>query len=208
VGHRRGRPRSEVIEQYYRRRAALAASCAGFDRGDEFEVERIATEVFTLVHDGGSIVSVLTQLGIRGNTRFISSGSVDPASKNLLASIPLVMTRIDSANKIAVNLPKLGAGSPQTSVQFPTWWEKELIYKDGSFTLKRRNLVFSLRHQDGGGHVGQLTDVAYKRLKLNPMFMAQFGNDPAREVTGAVGATMRQVGWELEHTLDKIGELK
>jgi len=203
------RPRAEVIEHFHRRRAALLASCEGFDQGKEFEVERIATEVFTFVYDGGRIVSILSRLGIRSSARFVSSNHVEPDSKNLLADTPLILTHFSSADKIAKYLPRKDNGpKPAQLVKFSRWWEKELIYKNGSYSLTRKRLVFSLRHQDGGGHVGTLTDESYKRLKNDAMFVAKFGNDPEVAVTGALGGTMRQIGWELEQTLASLGEIE
>lgn len=56
------RPREELIGLLKGQRGALAASCKGFDAGEEWEAERLATTIFTLVHDGGPIFSLLGQL--------------------------------------------------------------------------------------------------------------------------------------------------
>jgi hypothetical protein len=93
-------------------------------------------------------------------------------------------------------------------LQFPSWWSKESIYEgvDGAF-ITRRRLVFSLRHQDGGGHVGVLTDAAYVDLKAGGGWFGGFGNQPGKDLDMAATATMRQVAWEVTETLEKLGEV-
>jgi hypothetical protein len=63
-------------------------------------------------------------------------------------------------------------------------------------------LVLALRHQDGGGHVGELTDGSYKELKALTLSYLQIQGQPMQPMMGALGGTMRQVGWELLKTLD------
>ena len=178
------RPRSEVLDQLARRRSALESSCTGFDRGDDWEVERIATEVFTLVHDGGSIVSVLSQLGLRSSARFVSTTRrID--KKNLLEDTPLVLMRL--ATDGARYLPRLGEGPTLPyPVQFKTWWEKELIFRHNNFELTRRRLVFALRHQDGGGHVGRLTDSSYVHFKTTAFWHSVGGSGSPKPIVGAL----------------------
>jgi hypothetical protein len=182
----------------------LDASCASYDSGHKWEAARLANAVFTLVHDGGSIVSLLTRLGLRASLKFISS-SHEINRKNLLADTPLVMVKV--SNAAAEYLPTLGDVPFSTGpIQFPKWWEKELIYRDGNFELTRRRLIFALRHQDGGGHVGELTDESYVRFKTEAIWHSQVGNNPPEPIYGAVAATMRQVAWEMIETLKAVGD--
>jgi hypothetical protein len=124
--------------------------------------------------------------------------------KNLLPHTPLIMLKVTLGQGVAEgqNVPTLGdvpfCNGP---VQFPAWWEKELIYKDGRFELTRRRLIFALRHQDGGGHVGELTDESYVRLKTTAIWHSQVGGESPKPIYSAVTATMRQVAWEVIETL-------
>ena len=199
------RPRAELVEHLKDQRAALAASCAGFDSGNQWEAARLATTVFTLLHDGGSIVSILTQLGLRASLRFVSTAHpMNPG--NALPETPLIALRL--SDKGATYVPAFGnAPFPSTRSQFPTWWVKELIYRDGGFELTRRRLVFALRHQDGGGHVGELTDEAYIRFKTKAAWDFVKEGSPPEPVYGAVAATMRQIAWEVTETLVQLGEV-
>jgi hypothetical protein len=91
--------------------------------------------------------------------------------------------------------------------QFESWWSKEDIYDSGGMHLTRRRLVFALRHQDGGSHVGELTDPAYVRLKAGAGFSGNATDGSARQLVEAANATMRQVAWEVTETLKELGEV-
>jgi hypothetical protein len=203
------RSRAELIQLLAEQRLALAASCESYDKGNDWEAARLATTIFTLVHDGGSINSVLTQLGVRGSLRFFSSGTeVNP--KTLTASAPLVMFRAQlAATAKSKAVPLLDGGPPGLTrrTQFSTWWAQESIYKDGQSELTRRRLIFALRHQDGGGHVGELTDEAYVRLKTQAICLLQVNDEPDVPMY-ALTATMRQIAWELTKTLDDYGPIQ
>jgi hypothetical protein len=91
-------------------------------------------------------------------------------------------------------------------VQFETWWAKEDIYDSNGIELTRRRLVFALRHQDGGGHVGELTDPAYVRLKAGAGFSGNAADGSIRALQGT-NPTMRQIAWEVTETLKQLGEI-
>jgi hypothetical protein len=94
-------------------------------------------------------------------------------------------------------------------VQFVKWWQNEIIYRERTENLEltRRRLVFALRHQDGGGHIGELTDRSYVRLKTGGGWFGNVGAKPPEPVVGAVQATMRQVAWEMTETLKQLDGL-
>jgi hypothetical protein len=211
VGHSK-RTRAELIQLLADQREALAASCEGYDNGKEWEAARLATTVFTLVHDGGAIRSLLTQLGLRASLRFVSTGRWQPPpgmfSSVAFASPALVTFHADAKGMRLVPQFQHSTDKPQpTKVQFEPWWSKEDIYDSGGMRLTRRRLVFSLRHQDGGGHVGELTDPAYVRLKAGAGLSGNASDGSQRELIEAANATMRQVAWEVTETLKDLGEV-
>jgi hypothetical protein len=203
------RPRSELIKLLAQQRQALAASCQGYDRGDEWEASRLATTAFTLLHDGGSITSLLTQLRLRASLRFLSSGRASN-KKNLLSETPPLLSVHMSAGSGTNFRPILGSPSPsgRQQLQFSSWWAKEIIYKDSrAHELTRSRLIFALRHQDGGGHIGDLTDRTYVHLKGGGGWFGNVEAGAPKPIAGAVPATMRQVAWELTETLKQLGEI-
>lgn len=64
-----------------------------------------------------------------------------------------------------------------------------------------------MRHQDGGGHIGPLTDPAYVKLKAGGGWFAGSGNRPPKQMDMAAAATMRQIAWEVTETLKDLGEI-
>jgi hypothetical protein len=104
-------------------------------------------------------------------------------------------------------LPKFGELPDVRIVQFQTWWTKESIYKEAGLSLTRQRLVFSMRHQDGGGHVGTLTDTAYVKLKAGAGWFGGRGDSPPKPMDMGAAASIRQVAWELTETLKNIGEV-
>ena len=209
MSRRRERDRVELVQLLAEQRAALAASCENYDRGNEWEAARLATTIFTLLHDGGSVTSILTQLGLRSKLKFISSGK-EYDRQNLAIHTPLVAVRLQGTpnGPEARTVPLLNGpmNSSTRYNQFPTWWEKEPIYDDRRASLTRRRLVFALRHQDGGGHVGVLTDEAYVRMKTKAVFYAVVGSQPEQPLY-VMTASMRQIGWEVTEALKELGEV-
>lgn len=203
------RSREELVKLFAEQRAALAASCENFDKGNEWEAARLATAVFTLVHDGGGILSLLTQLGLRASLRFRSSGRLEHNPRMIAATPPLLTVEMNSVTGVRFK-PKFAESHLQKTVQFETWWGREVIYRDrgkNAASLTRRRLVFSLRHQDGGGHVGILTDQAYVGLKAGGGWFGGTGDGPSKPLDMAAVATMRQIAWEVTETLKDLGEI-
>jgi hypothetical protein len=191
-------------------RLALVNRCENYDSGAEWEACHIAGIIFTMLHDGGSIISILTQLGIRGRLRFISSGDVF-RPEQVSTYVPLVMFRAQQTSQgvVGKTIPLLD-DAVQIGFrhnQFPTWWAKEPIYHDGQVELTRRRLIFALRHQDGGGHVGRLTDDAYIRMKSSAIGFVQSSNQVDQPLY-VMAASMRQIAWELTKTLDEFGVIQ
>lgn len=200
------KPRDEIEEALRSQVGFLRRSMAAYDAGDFSEAARIATAIFTIVHDG-SAKGLLTQLGQRAGLRFTSYAKMT-ARENLLDDHPLVWTLM--GDNRSQNMPKLNHGPvPAHTAQFHTWWEKELIFRapDG-LKMNRRQLTFAMRNQDGGGHVeDRLTDTAYIRFsRTHPNW---FTKDAAGNLTPVLPMphlpTMRHIGFELESTLVDAG---
>jgi hypothetical protein len=68
--------------------------------------------------------------------------------------------------------------------------------------------VFALRHQDGGSHVGELTDNLYAKLKAGAGISVRMDDGSRRAMIEAATVTMRQVAWEVVGTLEQLGEVK
>jgi len=103
--------------------------------------------------------------------------------------------------------PRLGTGPPNyPTLPFKDWWENQLIYLEkATGHLNRMRLVLAFRHQDGGGHIGAVTDGIYIHLDKGAGW--QFGREDGsiEPMPSIVGALMRQVAWEVKETLKQLG---
>jgi hypothetical protein len=72
-------PRSsqEVHDALATQRRHMAASCTAYDIGDHSEALRLATCVYTIVHDGSKIRSIMSQLGIKETHIFFATNIKD-----------------------------------------------------------------------------------------------------------------------------------
>jgi hypothetical protein len=113
----------------------------------------------------------------------------------------------DAGARFVPRLADQNGSEGRLELQFDRWWAKEPIFKDHKAELTRRRLIFGLRHQDGGGHVGTLTDTAYVWLKGGAGWFGGIGTGPPEALRGATMATMRQVAWEVTETLKQLGEV-
>ena len=184
--------------------SALASSCKAFDAGDQWEAKRLATTLYTLLHDGGrNSRSLLGQIGRKEILYTSSCCGVNDS--NLQADEPLTLMWLSSVG--AVHLPikaeiaEVVGGYKQ--LKFGKWWD-EAVFKDMSKRrLSRKNLIFSLRSQEGGSHFDhKVRDAVYKGYKEGQGSGWTFSDGKGAEtfVAGGPLATMRQIAWEVADT--------
>lgn len=169
----------------------------------------MATIVYTLVHDGGrNSRSLLGQIGYKGIPFTSSCRGID--DRNLLADEPLTMMRMSSggATHLPIKAEFASLDGGYRYLRFSKWWE-EAIFKDMSKRrLTRKNLVTSLRSQEGGSHYdGNLSDDVYKGYKEGSQSGWMFSNGEGHSsfVAGGPLATMRQIAWEIADTFTRNG---
>lgn len=201
------RPIHELWDALERQMAALRASAAAFDKGEDWEAMRLATAVHTLVHDGGrNTVALLTQLHLKQTLQFRAGAPIN--ERSLTTQMPLVYMR--ASNTGAVYQPFLDQGPPMPEryLPFTKWWEEPVLRDDKSRLLTRKNLVRSMRDQDGGAHIdGGLDDEAYVAISRHNGAAMEFcadGHPPRPLNPGPERATMRHIAWELEQTLKSV----
>jgi hypothetical protein len=89
---------------------------------------------------------------------------------------------------------------------FNDWWKGQLIYQEkASGPLNRMRLVLALRHEDGGGQIGALTNRIYIHLKKGAGWQIGREDGSVEPVSKIVAALMRQVAWEVKETLKQLG---
>jgi hypothetical protein len=189
-------------------RAILASSIA-YDGGKWWEALRLATAVYVVVHDGGKRnKSILSQLGARGRLRFVASG-FQYGPTNVLRQTHLLSTRVYGDGTAEYRPLLSGAAWPHRLLQFHEWWESDVIFRDGQFSLTRKSLTFSLRNQEGGSHfdesIGDPNYLRFAKEQLTTPYIVAHGLPP-KPILGAEFATMRQIAWELLKTLETTAD--
>ncbi len=185
---------------------ALRASCSAYDDGDTWESIRLAVAVHTIVHDASnSKASLLTHLGAKVGMQFLNSGRpINP--KNQIDSTPLLLMHMGPQG--SRYLPRLDNGPPGVArwVSFSTWWTDEPIYSSGlnQHLLSRKGLTFALRNKEGGGHFDpKVFDESYTKMQDGSWHHNVQGEE--RTLKGAELASMRQVAWEVQKSLENAG---
>lgn len=208
------RPRERLIVMLGEQLELLERSAAAFDEGHDSEALNLVTRIRTLCHDTRSSVSLLGQLGLtEGPTWYLDS------------CIPIEVIEFDKGNGVRttrVNTMGTGLAGVEIgdgelrwfapfdeddrtlqSVQFERWWTEAKVLRDNKRLWTRKQLVLELANKEGGTHIDPRANDRYDRLghTVARFFIETddgrltFGNNP-------VGATVRQVTWELLCTLN------
>ncbi len=178
------------------------------------EAIRLATVVYTMVHDHGSIHSILSQLGIKHRIIYMASG-LDKRSalgKGANRYTPLIeYERYRDRRSILIGylsfcryrfcLAMRGQQPLFRELPFEDWWETDVIFFDGNLALTRKKLVFTLRNQEGGGHFDpEMRNTHYLAL-TKPVWMST-PNYGFGMMGGLELATMRQIAEEMRISVD------
>lgn len=156
----------ELREALERQIRHLRRSNRTYDEGDLEEAERIAAALYVLFADYASNKALTRVTKVRAHLRFPDSrnwtGKPDPRS--LWVGPPLC-----SVGHQGSYVPPLAPAEhqvPYPLVQFQRWWDTVAFTTHKGRKLTRKNLVFRLRNEDGGGHVDKsLKSEAYHDLK-------------------------------------------
>lgn len=219
------RSRAELEQELREQAAALRSSASGYDAGQLWEAKRLASTAFILLHDGGrNSKSLFGQLGI--NTEFLSSAKLDGDSPLPLAIVTMDMKAGGSGMTFTPFLDE--HSTARRKLKFKKWW-KEPVFLSGTLRLSRKNLVFAFRSQAGGAHVDPaITDDAFNWLRTNsPIHVSSGPPGPAHDEHGSEVecppeldgifadlqgpvpnghfASMRQIAWEIDQTLQDLG---
>lgn len=213
------RSREELEASLTRQLANMRRSAEAYDRGALEEAERLAVTAYVLLHDGNNrSKSLLGQLGLKDQLRFVSSATKPPPGAELLG---LPLCGIDAGQEGSTYFAPLGditwiTGKPG-HLPFSKWWSEVVYTTVRGIELTRKNLVFALRTFDGGHVDGSLRDEAYHWLatQADPRVTVAPSGGVNISLNGPVGgqapvpnghwATMRQIAWELDKALIEIG---
>jgi len=138
------RPREDLLRAFEIQGRHLKASCDAYDAGDKWEALRLATIVFTIVHDAGANRSILGQLDIKYKMVFVSSAFTSAADVRHKAEryTPLIeyeryrevrqknpnLTIIPEFVPVSTYWASRGKLALMRELPFEDWWESDLVF--------------------------------------------------------------------------------
>jgi hypothetical protein len=184
----------------------IERSCQAFDAGDEAEAQRIATSVRVICHQTGRSTSLLTHLGATSISMLSTACSpLGPAAPSNLAW--LVIRRTDEGATFESIAP-LDNARMKRFIPFTDWWETEVVCLTAGVRMTRKSLVLAVANRDGGAHVDATLEPDYTVIKSGAGLIATFqpagGNPVEIPLESHSVATLRQIGYEVLHSLDLL----
>lgn len=193
----------ELWAQYEAQRKALKSSCAACDDGERWEAARIATTIATFVRDGKrNTISLLTQLGVKDKLKYVDS------SRGFAGFPPLPLCVMNIGSGSYAPSFVIGQALEHREVGFEEWWNGDVYdaYIDDKpgARLTRGGLILHMRDKDGGSHFDpKLTDPVYVQLsKKDATSFYAIRDGFQQRASWAAEATVRQIAWEFDQTLD------
>ncbi|AMA58064.1 hypothetical protein [Bradyrhizobium sp. CCGE-LA001] len=197
------RTEEEKIAALAEQMEMLKASSENYDRGNCWEAKRLATTVATLLLDGrGKIRPLLVQLGLRSTLQFISTARSLETMRPRLALVAILLD--GGPVRYSPYCDTEDFKLPWThEMKFQEWWEEPVFGAADGRTLSRKNVVFSLRSQDGGAHFDENwgNDLSKMIATTND---EQLTTGDGKPIANAHLGTMRQIAWELTETLKPV----
>lgn len=155
---------------------ALASDC--LDPMRESYAATIATQLRVLLNDEGRNNSLLNQLGIKKSIFYVTRPTICLNVVNMLTTAPMVkfVANGDDGAYCVVDdfKPKVQAGY---SCSFVAWWNEIVIDSkhEKLSHISRRDVVLVLADKEGGAHVDDEYDEAYRQVKFEHGFFFQDG---------------------------------
>lgn len=197
---------------------ALEVSSKGFDEGELWEAERLATSVCNILFDRPNAKSLLGgHLNILQNIKFISSCPpkwIPPAG---MEHFPAPTSLIPAQGFVVLDChgfdrrfsPAFDGGNPDkkrfTWLNFGEWWAEHVFTTWDGDVICRGDLVKILRDKDGGSHIdSKIDNKAYNILAKDAIPGALLGENPITEIHYIV---MRQIAWEVQISIERAAHL-
>lgn len=183
----------------------LTTSAQHYDAGVEAEAKRLAATIRILVHDSGRGTSLLNHLGVKRSLGFIDRGPPEPPPSGHVLHFGVCIVRMHLRPGGDVQyIPVLDAGAedrmhPNTS--FDDWWLNPMLRDQEGNKFNRRDLVLALANKDGGAHIDEKLDAAYRALTRENSLGFTQGDDQRPISNSVVGASVRHIAWELERSI-------
>lgn len=195
---KRKQSKEDLYKQLEEQVNFIKISAEIYDHGYSKEAKRIAQAIRILVHNTERSYSLLKQLNILNNAKFVDT-SMERIKDNIITTwagltliqgnkhIPILDNNINSAKKI----------------NFEKWWNGVVIVDSASNEFTRKKLVLYVANQDGGAHVDPKLDEIYASLSRDNSLEQKYSRDGTtfEDFEDTHLATIRQIGHEILKTL-------
>lgn len=150
----------------------------------------------TLLHDTGSSVSLLSQLGIKSALRFYDRYAEGQGEKARIF-VGVGMQFAENGLKYVATFTE-----PTSTSEFQTYWNGIAI-KEAGYTHRRRDVILGVANQDGGAHIDPSLMETYARLSRDfaSPWTVTVGGKPGTVLHGPQLPIVRQCAFEVELTI-------
>jgi hypothetical protein len=183
----------------------IQTSAEAFDRGDIAEAARLATTIRVLVHDTNTSHSLLGQLGLKDQLRFVDT-AIEPRAGNVASTNGLGIMWLTASGQAGFRAPlnDLPPSRNQNRTSpFDEWWNVPVIIDSTRTAFSRKDLVLAMAHKEGGAHVDAEINAAYEALSRSGSlgWIITDATGDRRLLESPVPASVRQVAYEISETL-------
>ena len=184
----------------------LTNACVRYDQGSDAEAQNIAVRLRVLLHDTRTSHSLLGQLGVKERLPFVDTRlrEMPPEVPRMSGGLCSIQAELGPDGGGSRYVPSLDLDDPERShppQAFVDWWESSLVTSNTGEPVNRKDFVLWLANGGGGAHVDP--DLVETHADLTASGLSEFQPMPAADGRGRdlVAPTVRQIGFELEHTL-------
>lgn len=178
-------------------------SCEIFDQGHWDEAIRIATQLRIILYQGsGKNKSLLQRLGVQGRVKLLSTVRPVPPTVIMFQGMGTMEYSSDGTTQTMRFFPGLDDTSFKAEMRQHDWWE-QLVWAHNDVHLRRKDIVLTAAHKDGGAHFDDLTP-EYEHLAA-PGAAGEWvgtvdGVEHRTPIMGAHFVCLRQMGYEILHS--------
>ena len=140
-------------------------AAVSFDNANDWEAKRLATILALLVDSGRSSSGLLNQLGLH-TRRYLTSCSGPIRWDETRTDLEIAEGLLIEGYRPALDKAKL------SFLDLDDWWSEPVLKRDGS-KYTRRDIVRTVRDQDGGAHIDPTVSETYHELKREQAVIAR-----------------------------------
>jgi hypothetical protein len=168
--------RDELLEHLQEQMGFLRRSAQSFDDGNQSESKRMAAVLRTLLHNKGSSDSLVKQLGIQHQLKFLDTSTPDPQPSTHGAVLVerfdagLGHIRMEEERAVFEAPLKEDADGIRGLQPFRFWWNRAVLQDRYRENFTREQLVLFVAHKVGGVHVDPKVPPRFNALtRLNSL---------------------------------------